>query len=87
MNGSSPVTFADVRLSPVFHLPRNWEVATKLIWYSKDAPRRIAADDTACYASIQINKQFCNHWDLQLQWHDIFYHQRSACMAGIAFKF
>lgn len=87
MNGSSPVTFADVRLSPVFHLPRNWEVATKLIWYSKDAPRRIAADNTTCYASIQINKQFCNHWNLQVQWHDLFCHQRSACLAGVAFKF
>ena len=87
MNGSDPVTFADIRLSPVLHLPWNWEVATKFIWYSKDAPRRVAADNTACYASVQINKRFCDHWDLQLQWHDMFYRQRSACLAGVAYRF
>lgn len=81
------VTFADVWLSPVLHLPQNWQIAAKLIWYSKDAPRRIAADDTSCYASVQINKQLSGHWDYHLQWHDIFYRQRSACLAGIAYRF
>lgn len=86
-SGAPSTTFADIRLSPTLNIPYHWQVATHLVWYSKDAPRRAAMDDTALYASIQLNKQLFNHWDLFVQWHDMFYSKHSACLAGIMYRF
>ena len=80
-------TFANARVSSKLYLPRSWQLAGCLVWYSKDAPRRQAADGKSCYASFQLNKQLWEHWDLLVQWHDMLYGQRAACLAGIAFRF
>ena len=87
MPDTSNTSFADIRLSPTLNIPNQWQVASHLVWYSKDAPRRAAMDDTALYASIQLNKQLWRHWDLHIQWHDIFYSQWSACLAGVMYRF
>lgn len=85
--GISRVTYADIRLTPTVSLRRQWQVSGKLIWYSKKAPRRIAAEDTACYGSLQLEKGWGDRWHLLAQWHDIFYSRRSAALAGIAYRF
>ena len=84
---NSRLNFADIRFNPALYLPGNWQVAAKFIWYSSNAPHRVATDNTSCYTSIQVNKQWATHWDLQLQWHDLFYRHYSACLAGIAYRF
>ncbi len=85
--GISRVTYADIRLTPTVSLRRQWQVSGKLIWYSKKAPRRIAAEDTACYGSLQLEKGWGDRWRLLAQWHDMFYGRRSAALAGIAYRF
>ena len=85
--GISRVTYADIRLTPTVSLRRQWQVSGKLIWYSKKAPRRIAAEDTACYGSLQLEKGWGDRWRLLAQWHDMFYSRRSAALAGIAYRF
>ena len=71
--------FADIRLSTMLQLPANWQVTTKLIWFSNR--------EEALYGSLQINKQFGSHWDVQLAWHDMFYDKRSAGLLGIMYRF
>jgi hypothetical protein len=83
----SRTTYGDIRLSPVLYLPNDWQAAARLVWFSKDSPHRAAMDDTALYGSLQLNKQICKHWDLQVMWHDMFYNKQSACLAGIMYRF
>lgn len=80
-------SYADIRLTPTLILPCAWQVAAKLIWFSKDAPRRKVMDDTAYYGALQVNKQLGSHWDLQLMWHDMFYSEKSAGLAAVMYRF
>ena len=86
-SGAPNTTFADIRLSPTLNIPYQWQVASHLVWYSKDAPRRAMMDNTAFYASVQLSKRILRHWDLQIQWHDIFYSKWAACLAGVMYRF
>ena len=85
--GLSRVTYADIRLVPTVALRRQWQLSGKLIWFSDKAPRRLVADDTACYGSLQVEKGCGDRWRLLAQWHDMFYGRRSAALAGLSYCF
>lgn len=85
--GLSRVTYADIRLVPAVTLRRQWRLSGKLIWFSDKAPRRLLADDTACYGSLQVEKGWGDRWHLLAQWHDMFYSRRSAALAGLSYRF
>ena len=80
-------TFADIRLLPAVRLPQLVQVSAKLIWYSNKAPYRMLADGTAFYGALQADKQVGSHWSIHAVWHDMFYSQRSAALAGVMYKF
>lgn len=71
--------YADVRLSTMLQLPANWQVTSRLIWFSHR--------ETAFYGALQVNKQFGSHWDVQLAWHDMFSDKRSAGLLGVMYRF
>ena len=85
--GVSRVTYADIRVTPTLSLRHQWQVSGKLIWYSDKAPRRVIADDTACYGSLQVEKRWGTRWHLMAQWHDMFYSRWSAGLVGLAYRF
>lgn len=77
--GVDKKTFADVRLSPTFYLPGDFQIGIKAIFFSKDAPRAKYKyngedKDSPIYGTLQLNKQFGEekNWDLSVQWHDMF---------------
>ena len=85
--GGDRTTFFNVRLSPVIQLPQALRLSAKLIWYSNKSPYRIVAGNTAFYGALQAYKQLGRNWTLLAEWHDMFYGQRSAALAGIRFGF
>ena len=54
---------------------------------SNKSPYRIVAGNTAFYGALQAYKQLDRNWTLLAEWHDMFYGQRSAALAGIRFGF
>lgn len=79
-------TFAVFNLAPTLYLPCDWQLRAKAVFFTKNAPARIAADNNV-YASLQLNKQIGSHIDLYAQWHDIFYGSHSYLMGGVKFRF
>lgn len=74
--------YATFRLAPIVFLPGRMQVRAQAVFFTKEAPLRMATDN-AVYGSLQVNKQIGKNLDLYAQWHDIFYGTHSYVMGGV----
>ena len=68
---ASSKVFASLRLSPTAYLPRNWQIALLLIYFTPRSPIR-ELYGTPVYGCLSVNKQIANHWNIGVDWHDMF---------------
>ena len=64
-------TYASVRLAPTVYLPHAWQIGMQLVYYTWNSPKR-RATGVPVYGCLSLNKQFGNHWNLGIDWHDMF---------------
>ena len=64
-------TYASVRLAPTAYLPHACQIGMQLVYYTKNAPKR-EATNVPVYGCLSVNKQFGTHWNLGVDWHDMF---------------
>ena len=64
-------TYASLRLAPTAYLPHAWQMGMQLVYYTKNSPKR-AATNVPVYGCLTLNKQFGTHWNLGVDWHDMF---------------
>ncbi len=63
--------FASIRLAPTAYLPRNWQIALQLVYFTPRSPIR-ELYGTPVYGCLSVNKQIASHWNLGIDWHDMF---------------
>ena len=63
--------FASLRVAPTAYLPRQWQIALQLIYYTPKSPIR-ELYSTPVYGCLSISKQIGSHWSLGVDWHDMF---------------
>lgn len=63
--------FASLRLSPTAYLPHNWQIGLQVIYFTPQSPMRVAYG-TPVYGCLSVNKQIGTHWNLGVDWHDMF---------------
>ena len=63
--------YASVRIAPKVYLPEEWQVGMQLVAFTKKNPRREATGVPA-YGCLTVSKQWGKHWDMGLDWHDMF---------------
>lgn len=63
--------FASLRVAPTVYLPRQWQIAIQLVYYTPDSPIR-ELYGTPVYGFLSLNKQIGTHWNLGVEWHDMF---------------
>lgn len=76
--------FATFHLSPRVTLPHQMRLNIQSIFSAGDLS---LMRDEDVYLSGQLTKQFGAHWHAAIEWHDIFSHHYSACMATIQYAF
>ena len=64
-------TFASVRCAPTAYLPSNWQIGIQVVYYTKQAPVRLLYG-TPVYGCLSVNKQIKQHWNIGVEWHDMF---------------
>ena len=64
-------TYASVRLAPTAYLPHACQIGMQLVYYTKNTPKR-EATNVPVYGCLSVNKQFGTHWNLGVDWHDMF---------------
>ena len=68
---TSSMSFATLRLGPTLYLPHAWQIGMQVVYFTKNAPNRQAYGKPV-YTSISVNKQLGRHWNIGVDWHDIF---------------
>ena len=63
--------FASLRLAPTAYLPHNWQIGMQMVYYTDKAPYR-EAFGTPVYGCLTVNKQLGRHWNMGIDWHDMF---------------
>ena len=64
-------TYASFRFAPTAYLPHEWQVGMQVVYYTKNSPRR-ETTGVPIYGCLSVNKQFGKHWNLGVDWHDMF---------------
>lgn len=72
--------------SPTFILPRDFVLGVDLRYYGSGSPLSIAYGGNI-YGSLRLDKTFGKHYDVMLQYHDVFSHSRRALLAGFRYNF
>jgi hypothetical protein len=62
---------ASIRFAPSAYLPHAWQIAMQVVYYTKNSPKR-EATGVPVYGCLSVNKQFGRHWNLGVDWHDMF---------------
>ena len=68
---ASSDVFATLRIAPTAYLPYAWQIGLQMVYYTKKAPYRDAFG-TPVYGCLSVNKQFGKHWNMGIDWHDMF---------------
>ena len=63
--------FASLRVAPTAYLPRQWQIALQVVYYTPQSPVR-ELYGTPAYGCLSVNKQIGTHWNLGVDWHDMF---------------
>ena len=63
--------YASIRFAPSASLPHAWQIAMQVVYYTKNSPKR-EATGVPVYGCLSVNKQFGRHWNLGVDWHDMF---------------
>lgn len=63
--------FASLRVAPTAYLPRQWQIAVQLVYYTRRSPIR-ELYGTPVYGCLSVNKQIGANWNLGVAWHDMF---------------
>ena len=63
--------FASVRVAPTAYLPRNWQIAMQVVYYTPQSPVR-ELYGTPVYGCLSVNKQIGKFLNLGVDWHDMF---------------
>ena len=63
--------FASLRLAPTAYLPRSWQIAMQVVYYTPQSPVR-ELYGTPVYGCLSVKKQIGTHWNLGVDWHDMF---------------
>lgn len=68
---SRNIVYASVRCAPTAYLPNNWQIGLQVVYYTPQSPVRVVYG-TPVYGCLTINKQIKQHWNLAVEWHDMF---------------
>ena len=63
--------FASLRVAPTAYLPRNWQIAMQVVYYTPQSPVR-ELYGTPVYGCLSVNKQIGTFLNLGVDWHDMF---------------
>ncbi len=63
--------FASLRVAPTAYLPRNWQIAMQVVYYTSQSPVR-ELYGTQVYGCLSVNKQIGKFLNLGVDWHDMF---------------
>ena len=63
--------FASLRVAPTAYLPRHWQIAMQLVYYTPQSPVR-ELYGTPVYGCLSVNKQIGRFMNLGVDWHDMF---------------
>ena len=64
-------TYASFRLAPTVYLPHEWQIGMQVVYYTRNTPIR-EVNGTPVYGCLSVNKQFGTHWNVGVDWHDMF---------------
>ena len=64
-------TSASIRFAPTAYLPHAWQIAMQVVYYTKNFSKR-EATGVPVYGCLSVNKQYGRHWNLGIDWHDMF---------------
>ena len=64
-------TYASLRFTPTAYLPHDWLVGLQMIYYTNKSPKR-ETTGIPVYGCLSVNKQLGRHWNLGIDWHDMF---------------
>jgi hypothetical protein len=64
-------TYASFRFAPTAYLPHAWQIGMQVVYYTKNHPIR-EVGGTPVYGYLSVNKQFGKHWNMGVDWHDMF---------------
>ncbi|MBO7624494.1 MAG: hypothetical protein J6S82_04210 [Bacteroidales bacterium] len=70
LNITKDNTFASVRVVPTVWLPRDWQIGLQVVYYTKNAPQRVAYG-TPVYLCLSVNKVIKQRWNIGVDWHDV----------------
>ena len=77
--------FATFHIAPRLNLPLNFQLGAQAVFAA--GGKRLAHDERV-YMALQIHKQFGSHFNISLDWHDIFGgRQWSACLLSAQYRF
>lgn len=62
---------ASLRLAPTVYLPHTWQIGMQMVYYTDKTPYR-EEYGTPVYGCISAGRQLDNHWQIGLDWHDMF---------------
>ena len=86
-------SYAAFTLAPTLSMPCKLQIAPKVLLFTKNITAgtyMVAlpyADCRRTYASLQLNKQLGDHFDVMASWHDIFSSRYSAVLIGVQCRF
>lgn len=63
--------FASLRVAPTAYLPKHWQIAMQVVYYTPQSPVR-ELYGTPVYGCLSINKQIGKFLNLGVDWHDMF---------------
>ena len=63
--------YASFRLAPTAFLPHAWQIGLQVVYYTRNTPQR-EISGVPVYGCLSVNKQLGRHWNLGLDWHDMF---------------
>ena len=63
--------FASLRVVPTAYLPRQWQIALQVVYYTPQSPVR-ELYVTPVYGCLSVNKQIGKFLNVGIDWHDMF---------------
>jgi len=63
--------FASLRVAPTAYLPKNWQIAMQVVYYTPKSPVR-ELYGTPVYGCLSVSKQIGKFLNLGVDWHDMF---------------
>lgn len=64
-------SYASLRLAPNLNLPHTWQIGMQMVYYTGKSPYR-EEYGTPVYGCLSASRQLDNHWQIGLDWHDMF---------------